>query len=263
MSSTSYSPREAISLQGTAAKRSGGTWLWSLTGVCFLFGMFLAMQLRAQQKVQNLRAQNAAQPIAFQAELQNLQGKLNKETSARTMLQSKLNALQNKMAAATGSSQAQKKQLTAQMRDLQLMAGLTPVSGPGVVITLSDNPNAAKAGEGSPFLMGTVHDYDLLQVVNELRNDGAEAIAINGVRITGYTPIRCVGAPIYINYQLAAAPFRIEAIGKPDALESSLTMPGGIVDKLSQILPIRVKTAGKLSLPAAESSPKMRYVKTN
>ncbi|HEX8551918.1 MAG TPA: DUF881 domain-containing protein [Abditibacteriaceae bacterium] len=263
MSSTSYSPREVVSRDAAVSKRSSGTWLWSLTGVCFLFGAFLAMQMNAQNRVQSLREKNAAQPLVVQAAMQNLQGKLKKETASRTALQNKLNALQNKMAAATGSSLAERKQLAAQMRDLQMLAGLSKVSGPGIVITVSDNPDAAKAGEDTAFLPGIVHDYDLLQIVNELRNSKAEAIAINGVRVTGYTPIRCVGAPIYIDYQVVAAPFRIEAIGDASILKSSVSMPGGIVEKLSAILPVRVKSVDSLTLPAVETTPRIRHAKAN
>lgn len=261
MSSTSYAPREsAPPAEPAGGSRSNGTWLWTLTVICFLFGGVLALQMKAQLDVQHRREVNAQQPIAMQAALQNVTRQLNNERAARTALQSKLNDTQNKLAKAGASTLAASKQREAQTRDLQMIAGLAPVQGPGVAVVLKDNPNAAKDAGDTAFLPGIVHDYDLQQIVNELRNLGAEAIAINGRRVNGFSPIRCVGAPIFVNNEPVSSPFRIEAIGDTATMKSGLTMPGGIIDKLSQILPIRVVSVSSLSLAAGEA-PKMRHSK--
>jgi uncharacterized protein YlxW (UPF0749 family) len=239
-------------------KRTSGTWLFSLTGICFLFGVLLAMQLRAQQRVQQLREIDPGAVVA-QQEIGALKRRSEQKEKVRLALQDKVNTLQRQLASATTGSDQRAKQLSAQMKDLQLLAGMTPVSGPGIVVTLSDNPDAAKQG-GGPFLPGIVHDFDLLQVVNELRASGAEAIAVNGRRITSFTPIRCVGPVIYVNNEHAAAPFRVEAIGDPSVLQPALRMPDGIVDKLSSLFPVRTETAKSLHLPAAER-PRLRVIK--
>lgn len=257
MSSTSYAPRDAANPKPS---RSSGTWIWSLTGVCFLFGAILALQMNTQSDAQRRREAAALQPMAMQNELQNTTRRLNSEREARVALQAKLNAMQGKLAAAGSSSAAAAKQQAAQTRDLQLIAGLAAASGTGVAVVLKDNPDAAKDGGDTAFLPGIVHDYDLQQIVNELRNLGAEAIAINGRRVNGFSPIRCVGAPIYVNNEPISSPFRIEAIGDTATMKSGLTMPGGIIDKLSQILPIRVTVVNRLSLPAGEA-PKLRHAK--
>jgi uncharacterized protein YlxW (UPF0749 family) len=145
-----------------------------------------------------------------------------------------------------------------------MLLGLTPVKGEGIVIRLADNPQAAAdAGpDAGPFLPGIVHDFDLLQVVNELRSAKAEAIAVNGIRITGYTPIRCVGPVIYINFESVAAPFTVQAIGNADSLESAVSMPGGIIENLkNQTLGIKIYQ-DDLSLPAAEGLPPMKVAKS-
>ena len=169
------------------------------------------------------------------------------------------------MALTSGSrmSATQAKQLTARIKELETTAGLTPVSGPGVVIRLSDNPNAAGEALGS-FAPGLVHDFDLLQVVNELRAAGADAIAVNGTRITGYTPIRCVGPVIYINWEPAAAPFKVEAIGDPNTLISALKMPKGIVDNLkNQTLGVQITPARNLRLPPTGGIPRLKTAKAS
>jgi uncharacterized protein YlxW (UPF0749 family) len=245
---------------GRGPKHTSGTWLFSLTGICFLFGVLLAMQLRAQQRVQQRREVDSG-AIMAQREMGALKRRADKEEKMRVSLQNRVNTLQRQLASAAAGSDQRAKQLSAQMKDLQLLAGMTPVSGPGVVVTLRDNPDAAKTGGGNPFLPGIVHDFDLLQVVNELRAAGAEAISVNERRINSFTPIRCVGPVIYINGEPAAAPFRVEAIGAPNVLESALRMPDGIVDKLSALFPVQIETAKSLHLPAAER-PRMRVIKT-
>ncbi|HEX8832967.1 MAG TPA: DUF881 domain-containing protein [Abditibacteriaceae bacterium] len=262
MSSTSFSPQPALAAQTpVVVRKAGSTWLWSLTGVCFLFGILLAMQLRAQQHVRAQREVDSVRPQQMQMEIQNARIKAQREASARAALQGKVNALQKQMASATVGSTTRANQLIAQTKELQLLAGLTPVAGPGILVTLRDNPDAAKQGAETPFLPGIVHDFDVLQVVNELRSAGAEAIAVNGKRITAFSPIRCVGPVIYVNGQPVASPFRIEAIGDAETLESALKMPDGIVDKLSSLFPVRVKATSELKLPAAENLPKMRVSK--
>jgi uncharacterized protein YlxW (UPF0749 family) len=224
------------------------------------------MQLRAQQNLQGKRENGQNLSQAAQMKIQELQGRLVKEKTGREGLQAQINTLQSDMAKSTAGSNARSKQLVAQMQELQLMAGLTPVQGSGVIVTMTDSPTAAAAGGGSPFLPGIVHDFDLLQVVNELRSAKAEAIAIQGadrapMRVTGFTPIRCVGPVIYVSGEPIAAPFKIYAIGSPDSLASALKMPDGIVDKLSSLFPVKVRESNDLKLPAVESAPKMRVAK--
>jgi len=230
----------------------------SLTVVAFLFGALLAVQLRAAQTV---RANRNEQAKSFEAETQILkdtQSKLVEEAKNRAILQLKLSALQDKLKSGDVISHQQLASLNQQIKKLQVAAGLATVSGKGIVIKLSDNPNAAKDAVGA-FLPGLVHDYDVLQVVNELRSAKADAIAVNKTRITGYTPIRCVGPVIYINWKPAAAPFVIEAIGDPDILSSAMKMPGGILENLTnQGLGVKVWSSNSLTLSASEGLPTVR-----
>ena len=67
-----------------------------------------------------------------------------------------------------------------------------------------------------------IHYENLLYLVNDLRNAGAEGISINGQRIVVSSEIRCVGNVILVNTTRLAPPFEISAIGDPKALELSL-----------------------------------------
>jgi len=130
------------------------------------------------------------------------------------------------------------------------MAGLLPVEGPGVEITISDVPQEDQS-EFSFSDEGIVHDYDLLYLLNELRAAGAEAISIGSgsleERIVGTSFIRCTGPTVVVNNQKLTAPFVIKAIGDPLILYNSLTMPRGIIEQLRRYkLPIEIKKVERM-----------------
>ena len=248
-----------------AKRRTRSTWLISLTAVCFVFGGLTAMQLRATETANENRVKRTAGLQEKQAEVAKMKDQLGKEEEQRKALEASLEAAKAKLATSGTLTQKQVAQLNAEIKKVQLVAGLTPVTGPGIIIKLSDDPEVAKAG-GVPlpggFTPGIVHDFDVLQMVNELRAAKAEAIAVNGTRITAYTPIRCVGPTILINWEPAAAPFIIKAVGDPERLASSVNMPNGIVDNLrNNTLGVKVNQVDELELPAAEGVPTMRVVK--
>lgn len=230
----------------------------SLTVVAFLFGALLAVQLRAAQTLRTNRSLKAESYEAETAKVKATQTKLVEEAQNRAILQIKLSALQEKLKSGQVISTEQLASLNQQIKKLQVAAGLATVSGKGIVVKLSDNPSAAKEGVGA-FLPGLVHDYDVLQVVNELRSAKADAISVNKTRVTGYTPIRCVGPVIYVNWEPAAAPFVIEAIGDPQVLSSAMKMPGGILENLeNQGLGIKTWSSNSLTLAASEGLPTVR-----
>jgi len=246
-----------------APRRTHTSWIVSLTAVCFIFGGLLAAQLRAVERVRSDRQNEVAGQNAAQERLAKAQKQAEEEKKRGDTMKQQMANLQKTLAQRSMLSAEQAKQLNTQISELQLINGLTPVTGPGITIRLNDNPEAAKeGGAGNPFLLGIVHDYDLLQVVNELRAAKAEAIAVNGRRITGYSPIRCVGPVIYVNWEAAAAPFIVHAVGDTDTLSSALKMPGGILENLkNQGLGVRLTTTDKLTLPAVETRPKLHAAK--
>ncbi len=254
----------------TPRAHKGRSWMVSLTGVCFIFGALVAMQLRATQQMRDNRAkekQGTAQATVLAGEMKT---KAEAAARERADMETKLTSLRKTLAEKGTLSSSQIDALNGQIKELQAVAGLTTVVGPGVRITLSDDP-AVAGGDPSSIMPGLVHDYDLQQVVNELRAAKAEAIAIYGaggepVRVTGYTPIRCVGPVIMVNWEGVAAPFTIEAIGNSNTLTSALLMSGGIVDNLRNgaTLGVKVEKIEKMELPAASGGvPKLRVAKTD
>ncbi len=96
----------------------------------------------------------------------------------------------------------------------ELATGYVAVTGPGVVVTLDDAP-VAEGQERDD--LEQVLDSDIQRAVNGLWSAGAEAIAVNGSRLTARTAIRSAADAILVNYRPLRPPYRVEAIG-PDAL---------------------------------------------
>ena len=259
--------------------RRNNTWVVSLTGICFVFGAALAMQLRSVNSVQAAKVQEVvkAKQAADVLVVQQKQSALLRQAAARSAQDNQkslqlIAALRAKFNQSGALSSQQIAALNKQLSSLQMVSGLTAVSGPGIRITLDDNANAASNADASSFLPGIVHDFDLLQTVNELRLANAEAISIRGAgqsegtRVTAYTPIRCVGPVIQVEGQPVAAPFTIEAIGNSQALEKAVNMPGGILFNLKDAsrgpaLGIKTEQVSKLTLPASSGAPHFKDAK--
>lgn len=257
---TSLSP-DRLSEFAEAQRSRGVKVALSLTVVAFIFGGLLAVQLRAAQAVRTNRHQQTTAYELEKQKLKDIQDQMNEEAKNRAQLLAKLDTFQDAVSKGQAVSPQQSDSLKQEIKKLQVAAGLATVSGKGVVIKLSDNPNASQESANA-FLPGLVHDYDVLQVVNELRSAKADAIAVNGTRITGYTPIRCVGPVIYVNWEPAAAPFVIEAIGDPKIIVSALEMPGGILENLKNSgLGIKVSTPKNLTLPPSKGLPSLKEAK--
>ncbi len=122
--------------------------------------------------------------------------------------------------------------LSEQLTQAQILGGLVDVYGEGIVITMTDSVVVNNYGfDENNFL---IHDEDILRVINELRDAGAEAISINGERILSTSEIRCSGSTVSVNNKKYSAPYVIQAIGSAKELEGALTMRRGVVDILSE-----------------------------
>ena len=105
------------------------------------------------------------------------------------------------------------KELQQELDETNRLLGLTEVTGEGIVLTVKDNDGTTLKELGLDLNQALVHDEDLRQLVNELKNSGAEAISINGQRIMSTTAINCSGAVVTINNIKINSPFEIRAIG--------------------------------------------------
>jgi uncharacterized protein YlxW (UPF0749 family) len=150
------------------------------------------------------------------------------------------------------------KVLKDELKKIEMDAGLIDVTGPGVVVTLSEkemnfsnmveNPNA--------FI---VHDADLLETINELKSAGAEAISLSGERVVARSEVRCVGPVITVNRAQKSAPFEIKAIGDPATLENALNMFGGVVDQKCSFIKITIKKVDNMTIEKLKTSARYNF----
>jgi uncharacterized protein YlxW (UPF0749 family) len=111
---------------------------------------------------------------------------------------------------------------SARLRNLEAIAGLARVQGDGIVVRLVDAPPPVDpvTGKQSSTNPGRILDRDLQDIANELWRLGAEAIAINGERLTATSTIRTAGGAILVDFRPVTAPYQVQAIG-PDGLRDA------------------------------------------
>ncbi len=143
-------------------------------------------------------------------------------------------ALRAEVDAATRSAAASDLRVSAaqEVADrLALPAGLAPVTGPGLEVTLDDAPRAggdlARQSKAQPDDL-VVHEQDVHAVLNALWAGGAEAVTVMGQRVIGTSAVRCVGNTLLLHGAVYSPPFVIAAIGEADRLESSLNASPGV-----------------------------------
>ena len=152
--------------------------------------------------------------------------------------------------------------LEESIKEKNLVLGLTEITGTGVKIILNDSTISTIT---NPFINASdllVHDGDLMNVVNELYNAGAEAVSINGQRIVSTTAIECDGNVIKINGTKIGAPFEISAIGYPEQL-AGLERPGGTLEALaSRGLSVSLNKQNSVKIPKYAGTIKFSYATT-
>lgn len=145
------------------------------------------------------------------------------------------------------------------------LLGLTDVKGDGLIITLKDN-NSISQSKLDPLdsiEYYLVHAGDLVTVVNDLRNAGAEAISINGQRITNSSAIFCAGNVVKVNGEKISSPIEIKAIGSPELLYGSMTIPGGYLQIMEETgVIVDVKKASNITINKFEGVIDAQYMKS-
>jgi uncharacterized protein YlxW (UPF0749 family) len=150
--------------------------------------------------------------------------------------------------------------LADQARLLARVAGEVAVHGPGLRLTLDDAPSAPGAVGGDPradteFDAGILYDSDLQVVVNGLWAAGAEAVAVNGQRLTALSAIRSAGRAILVDFRPLRRPYVIEAIGDPARMQAGFASgaAGSYVQAMRDNAGVRADVAesDRLALPGA------------
>jgi len=227
--------------------------------IWLVVGLLLGMAFKEQTRIRTAELPSARLPDLARAYVQEKRSNAMLEEEIRQLRQ-RINELES--AFISGTKQAQV--LSQSLQEAKMLAGLLEVEGPGIELILQDSKK--RPSSDSPELLPelyTIHDYDLLRVVNELRQAGAEAISINGQRIVASTAIRCTGPVVFINDVKMASPFVVLAIGDPKTLIGALEMPGGALADLKSVDPemVKIRRLDTVRIPAYSGSTQFRYAR--
>ena len=192
-----------------------------LTLMCFALSIAIAVQIKtvnnngstlgASQSESNLKAQVLKMKEKYEDEYEWLEELTEELETVRQNVASHNDGL---------------RELEDKIKEDNLLLGNTDVKGQGVTITLNDGKSDVNLFNPDNLL---VHAENVLLVVNELRNAGAEAISINGERVVNKTAISCDGNVIVVNGEKIGTPIVVSAIGS-NARLSTLDRSGGTLE---------------------------------
>ena len=128
-------------------------------------------------------------------------------------------------------------EINKEINNNEMILGVTDVVGEGVIIDLADGNR--EESDLNELWARTIHDTDLVNVINEVKLAGAEVISLNGQRITDKSSILCWGVPVYVDGVKIPGPYHIQVIGNKERIYSYMLSEGGYLSFL-KIRGIRV-----------------------
>lgn len=210
----------------------------TLTIVCLILGVALVVQFRTQRNItDSILVSSSTEQAAMIDGLVESNAALRKEIGS---LEAQLSDYQ--WGTADGSLQG----LASDLNQVKVFNGLIEVSGPGVELVL-----------GGPLAAEEVQD-----VINELRNAGAEAIVLNGQRVVVNSVITVDRRGLALSGVPLTAPYRFGAIGDPDTLARAVDRKGGLVPALLANHPgleMDMQTSEKIVAPIHDRKMEFQY----
>jgi uncharacterized protein YlxW (UPF0749 family) len=205
-----------------------------------LLGFAIAVQVHANSGSDNLANLRD----------QDLIGLLDNQDARADRLRQQIAGLERTLGQLRNSgdrSAAARRQAEQQAAALAVLLGTVPARGPGVVVTITD-PNGRLSGE------------NLLDVVEELRGAGAEAIQFGSVRVSTDTAFTGAAGSVRVGGAAVSAPYQVVAIGGPKTMDTALNIPGGVGATVRAAGgELRVTEKPLLTISAVRSLPVPRY----
>jgi uncharacterized protein YlxW (UPF0749 family) len=239
-----------------ARVRAIPSWQVTLSAALLGLGFLIAAQLASEGPRVRYTSQERTPLVETVLDLQAQQEGLKQRIfDLRTQIQ-------GLEAAGQGSAQLTG-ELNRQLEEARIAAGLVPLSGPGIVLQLEDStmPVPADGSERDYLVSGA----DILTVVEELWLAGAEAMAVNGERVTLGTAIVDIGGSVLVNSAYLAPPYQITAIGATDLIDRLAQSPGFVdfIRARAESFGIRVSfaTPASVDIPAYAGTVSLRYAR--
>ena len=206
----------------------------TISAVALVLGLLVVVQVRAQAGNAGFAQLSTQDLTVLVANLNARNDQLRREVST---LEDELAALNQNRSRGEESLD----ELRADLRRVRAYAGLDPVGGPGVTITIS----------------GPIDGSGMEELINELRNAGAEAIGVGDIRIVNGVVVTGAPGAASIGGARLGPVFELSAIGAPDKLTGSLTRSGGVIAQLAATEPgvsVTVTPVDRIELPATTRS---------
>ena len=206
----------------------------TIPGVALILGLLVVVEVRAQAGNVGFAQLSSQDLTVLVANLNARNDQLRREVST---LEDELAALNQNRSRGEESMD----ELRADLRRVRAYAGLDPVGGPGVTISIS----------------GPIDGSGVEELINELRNAGAEAVGVAGIRIVNGVVVTGAPGAASVGGARLGPVFELSAIGAPDKLTGSLTRSGGVIAQLAATEPdvsVTVTPIDRIELPATTRS---------
>ncbi len=217
--------------------------------ICFVLVYVMFMQFKVVEEtniteIENMREAELTEKLAdWKTKCSELEEQIKDK-------QDKITEYKDAMA----SSQEASEILKQELENARMLLGVTDVTGDGIVIKLDDNEETQ------------INAAFLLELVNELKLAGAEAISINDQRVVTMTDIVDISnGYILVNSKRVASPYKVKVIGEQTYLESALNLKNaGFVDKYTKIgYDIKVEKKNDIDIPKFNGDMTIKYIENN
>ena len=201
----------------------------TLSIICLLVGIMLVTQFRTQTRIQrSVLTESATNQAMIVSNLYDSNVALRKE----------VDNLQQQLAQYERTSELSDVTTMAdELNRMRIATGLSEVSGPGVELRV----------------VASLTREDVQDLINELRNAGAEALAVNRQRLVAQSAVIGEQAALAVNGELLGAPYLFQVVGHPDTIERALVRKGGVLAIMQNTYPdalFVVAKQDKIALPA-------------
>ena len=151
--------------------------------------------------------------------------------------------------------------INQELNQNNMVLGKVAVKGQGISIYLNDAP-MNDGLDSFQYQMKLVHNTDIIQVINDLKNAGSEAISINGHRIVGVSEVYCSGPFLRVNGVKIASPFLINAIGNKEVLYTYMMSNENYLKiMMTRKIVVEVKKSDNIKIPAYKGEYKTEFMK--
>lgn len=206
----------------------------AIVAACGLLGFVLVAQVRAVEDFdQRLAIEREEDLTRILSDLADQQDELARQITERRLLLYEFDVNSEREQIAINS-------LRQRLEDLRVLTGAVEVVGDeGIRLTIEDP-------------LGAVGQDSLVDAIQELRDAGAEALAVNGIRLVAQSAVTTRNSRLVLDGQLIEPPYRIDAIGPADALSQGLAIPGGVESTLNarEGVAVDIERLGQVTLPA-------------